>query len=118
MTDGNIGKLRRVIGLHERTLSWDNRDFFFYEGVSRPLGACGPFAGHLEGPRAANFYYSYWDRGEELPLYYEGTSDSGPREWRTCAPSGLTVSETAVILREVVRCRRLRALATDGGRRS
>jgi hypothetical protein len=25
--------------------------------------------------RAASFYYSYWDRGEELPLYYEGTSD-------------------------------------------
>ena len=22
----------------------------------------------------ARFYYSYWDRGEELPLYYEGTS--------------------------------------------
>ncbi|MEN8181936.1 MAG: DUF1329 domain-containing protein [Myxococcota bacterium] len=22
----------------------------------------------------ASFYYSYWDRGEELPLYYEGTS--------------------------------------------
>ncbi|MCZ6463693.1 MAG: DUF1329 domain-containing protein, partial [Proteobacteria bacterium] len=22
----------------------------------------------------AKFYYSYWDRGEELPLYYEGTS--------------------------------------------
>ena len=20
------------------------------------------------------FYYSYWDRGEELPLYYEGTA--------------------------------------------
>jgi hypothetical protein len=24
--------------------------------------------------RAASFYYSYWDRGEELPLYYQGTS--------------------------------------------
>jgi len=22
----------------------------------------------------AHYYYSYWDRGEELPLYYEGTS--------------------------------------------
>jgi len=22
----------------------------------------------------AHFYYSYWDRGEQLPLYYEGTS--------------------------------------------
>jgi hypothetical protein len=22
----------------------------------------------------ASFYYSYWDRGEELPLYYEGTA--------------------------------------------
>lgn len=26
-----------------------------------------------DGARAS-FYYSYWDRGEELPLYYEGTS--------------------------------------------
>jgi hypothetical protein len=25
--------------------------------------------------RSASFYYSYWDRGEELPLYYEGKSD-------------------------------------------
>jgi len=24
--------------------------------------------------RSASFYYSYWDRGEELPLYFEGTS--------------------------------------------
>ncbi len=24
--------------------------------------------------RQTRFYYSYWDRGEELPLYYEGTS--------------------------------------------
>jgi hypothetical protein len=23
---------------------------------------------------ASHYYYSYWDRGEELPLYYEGTS--------------------------------------------
>jgi len=23
---------------------------------------------------ASSFYYSYWDRGEELPLYYEGTA--------------------------------------------
>ena len=23
----------------------------------------------------ASFYYSYWDRGEELPLYYEGTGE-------------------------------------------
>ena len=23
---------------------------------------------------SAQFYYSYWDRGEELPLYYEGNS--------------------------------------------
>jgi hypothetical protein len=25
------------------------------------------------GDGASHFYYSYWDRGEELPLYYEGT---------------------------------------------
>ena len=22
----------------------------------------------------SRYYYSYWDRGEELPLYYEGTA--------------------------------------------
>src|SRR3972149_5360456 len=27
---------------------------------------------HGDGDKS-NFYYSYWDRGEELPLYYEGT---------------------------------------------
>ena len=26
------------------------------------------------GGTAVDFYYSYWDRGEELPLYYQGTS--------------------------------------------
>ena len=25
---------------------------------------------------AASFYYSYWDRGEQLPLYYKGTAKS------------------------------------------
>jgi hypothetical protein len=25
----------------------------------------------------SSFYYSYWDRGEELPLYYEGTGGGG-----------------------------------------
>jgi len=25
---------------------------------------------------STSYYYSYWDRGEELPLYYEGTSKS------------------------------------------
>jgi hypothetical protein len=27
------------------------------------------------GGARVRFYYSYWDRGEELPLYYEGTSE-------------------------------------------
>ena len=109
---------------------WDNRDFFFYEGMQLKVG---PFFRDYSGPDAykqatekhrgkprigpdnslenyesgrpfpmdeidclgdpqagvkimwnfdyawqgagtnASFYYSYWDRGEELPLYYEGT---------------------------------------------
>jgi hypothetical protein len=28
------------------------------------------------GDGQASFYYSYWDRGEQLPLYYEGTGQS------------------------------------------
>ncbi len=112
---------------------WNNRDFFFYEGMRLEIGPSfrdyspadaykaatkkfegtariGP-DGSLENytsgrpfpidqidclgdPQAgtkimwdfdytwvgagaqASFYYSYWDRGEELPLYYEGTSKS------------------------------------------
>ncbi len=112
---------------------WNNRDFFFYEGMQLEIGPSfrdytpadayraatekyrgqpriGP-DGSLENftagqpfpmetidcqgdPQAgvkimwnfdytwggaganANFYYSYWDRGEELPLYYEGNSKS------------------------------------------
>jgi hypothetical protein len=109
---------------------WDNRDFFFYEGMRLEIGPTqrdytpaaeylaataankgkaklGPensLAGYVAGrpfeekidckgdPQAgakimwnfdwrwqgdgsmARYYYSYWDRGEELPLYYEGTS--------------------------------------------
>jgi hypothetical protein len=109
---------------------WDNRDFFFYEGMQLEIGpfyrdyspaeaykvasekykgqarigpdnslenytAGRPFAMDeidcTGDPNAgtkimwnfdytwtgaggnASFYYSYWDRGEELPLYYEGT---------------------------------------------
>jgi hypothetical protein len=110
---------------------WNNRDFFFYEGMQLEIG---PFFYDYSGPDAfkaateanrgkskigpgnslesfangrpfpmdeidcagdpqagvkimwnfdyrwvgagstATFYYSYWDRGEELPLYYEGDS--------------------------------------------
>jgi len=110
---------------------WNNRDFFFYEGMQLEVG---PFYRDYGPPEAytsatekyrgqpkigpdnslenftagqpfpmekvdckgdpqagvkimwnfdyswqgaggsASFYYSYWDRGEELPLYYEGTS--------------------------------------------
>ncbi|MGH7287279.1 MAG: DUF1329 domain-containing protein [Myxococcota bacterium] len=111
---------------------WDNRDFFFYEGMQLEIGPSfadyGPppvyteatkkYSGQVKlGPESslenyragepfpmeaidckgdpkagakvawtfvnrwegfgwgrASFYYSYWDRGEELPLYYEGTS--------------------------------------------
>jgi len=110
---------------------WDNRDFFFFEGMQLEIGpffrdyspakaydeATEEFAGEarigpdgsLEGYTAgqpfpmdeidcrqdpdagvkiiwnfdyrwrgdgakSSYYYSYWDRGEELPLYYEGTS--------------------------------------------
>ena len=28
------------------------------------------------GDGHAHFFYSYWDRGEQLPLYYEGTGQS------------------------------------------
>jgi len=112
---------------------WDNRDFFFYEGMQLEIG---PFFRDYSGPGAykaatqrgrgnarigpdnslenyesgrpfpmdevdcatdplagvkimwnfdyawqgagvkGSFYYSYWDRGEELPLYYEGSSKS------------------------------------------
>jgi len=110
---------------------WDNRDFFFYEGMQLEIGPTdfdysaskefkqltqefrgksriGPDSS-LEGwttgypfpqdeidctgdPQAAvkimwdfqarggdghaHFFYSYWDRGEQLPLYYEGTGQS------------------------------------------
>jgi hypothetical protein len=110
---------------------WDNRDFFFYEGMQLEIGPtqydyspAGPFqaatdrfrgqprigpdnslenytAGRpfpvdeidcLADPQAgvkimwdfqagggdgrASFFYSYWDRGERLPLYYEGTGQT------------------------------------------
>jgi hypothetical protein len=109
---------------------WDNRDFFFYEGMQLEIGPTNrdyseptafqqasernkgsakigpeeslegyvsgrPFSGPIDckgDPQAgaklawnfdwrwqgdgsnSRYYYSYWDRGEELPLYYEGTS--------------------------------------------
>jgi hypothetical protein len=112
---------------------WDNRDFFFYEGMQLEIGptqydyseanefkaaterfkgqsrigpdnslenyvAGRPFASEeidcLGDPQAgvkwmwnfdyrwdgdgskASFYYSYWDRGEQLPLYYQGSAKS------------------------------------------
>jgi hypothetical protein len=110
---------------------WENRDFFFYEGMKLTVGPTqydytpakewmevtkkfqgqskiGPddslidwvtgFPFPQEGidcksdPKAAtkimwdfqapggdgnaHFFYSYWDRGEQLPLYYEGTGGS------------------------------------------
>ena len=110
---------------------WDNRDFFFYEGMQLEIGPTqfdyawppewtsvterfhsqakiGP-DNSLEGwvtgfpfpqkdidckndPNAgakimwdfqapggdghAHFFYSYWDRGEQLPLYYEGSGEN------------------------------------------
>ncbi len=110
---------------------WDNRDFFFYEGMRLEIGPTNydysPAAEYLAaserfrgqariGPDnslenyvagwpfpmeeidcekdpqagvkimwnhdykwggdggATSFYYSYWDRGEQLPLYYQGTA--------------------------------------------
>ncbi|MEE9606133.1 MAG: DUF1329 domain-containing protein [Myxococcota bacterium] len=108
---------------------WDNRDFFFYEGMQLEIGptqydysltkeyqdATDRFRGQarigpdnslenytsgrpfpmeeidcLGDPQAgvkilwnfraggadgeAHFFYSYWDRGERLPLYYEGSA--------------------------------------------
>ena len=109
---------------------WDNRDFFFYEGMQLEIGASQDYSvakeyqaatdrfrgqprigpdGSLENytagepfpyqsidckgdPQAgvkwmwdfdhqwdgdgatASFFYSYWDRGEQLPLYYQGSA--------------------------------------------
>jgi hypothetical protein len=110
---------------------WNNRDFFFYDGMKMEIGPfyrdytpakeyvdatkankgkakIGPdesLEGHVAGqpfpiedinckgdPQAGikliwdfdyqwegdgtntKYFYSYWDRGEQLPLYYEGTS--------------------------------------------
>jgi hypothetical protein len=110
---------------------WDNRDFFFYEGMKLEIGptqfdysqseqakaATDKFRGQakigpenslenwtagfpfpqetidctgdpqagakimwdfvaLRGDGHASFFYSYWDRGEQLPLYYEGTGQT------------------------------------------
>ena len=110
---------------------WDNRDFFFHEGMQLEIGPTmrdyspsGPFQAatekYLGQPRVgpddslenytagrpfpveeidcksdplagtkimwnfvsnggdghAHFFYSYWDRGEQLPLYYEGTGQT------------------------------------------
>jgi hypothetical protein len=110
---------------------WDNRDFFFYEGMQLEIGptqfdysandqvkaateryrgqamigpdnslenwtAGYPFPqdaidcagdpeagvkimwdfGALRTDGHASFFYSYWDRGEQLPLYYEGTGQT------------------------------------------
>ncbi len=119
---------------------WDNRDFFFYEGMQMEIGPSfadyspppvytqatekysssaklGP-ENSLQGYRAGqpfpiekidckgdpqagakiawdfvrrwegfggtavDFYYSYWDRGEELPLYYQGTSTGSELAFR------------------------------------
>jgi hypothetical protein len=117
---------------------WDNRDFFFYEGMQLEIGptdfdyspskeflklteefrgqsrigpdnslenwtAGFPFpndeidcAGDPQagakimwdfqargGDGHAHFFYSYWDRGEQLPLYYEGTGQSVQLAHRT-----------------------------------
>jgi hypothetical protein len=119
---------------------WDNRDFFFYDGMQLEIGpfqadyspsdvyknASKKFAGQprigpdssLENyvggapfdtskidcagdPQAGikwmwahnyqwrgagggvRFYYSYWDRGEQLPLYYQGTSQGVQLSART-----------------------------------
>jgi hypothetical protein len=121
---GDVEKLRPFLPAE----FWDNRDFFFYEGMQLQIGptqadysfseqfenATRRFAGQArigpddslenytaglpfpmdqidcaKDPQAgakimwnfqstggdghASFFYSYWDRGEQLPLYYEGT---------------------------------------------
>jgi hypothetical protein len=111
---------------------WDNRDFFFYEGMQLTIGPpqrdyepsdpymsaasrynqtarIGPdnsiegytagrpfdldsidckgdpqagvkimwnFDKRADGDGKASFFYSYWDRGEQLPLYYEGSAST------------------------------------------
>ena len=119
---------------------WDNRDFFFYEGMLMEIGpsfadyspapvykqATEKYSGAVKlgpenslqnfragqpfpmdkidckadpqagakiawdfvlrwegfGGTAVDFYYSYWDRGEELPLYYQGTSTGSALAFR------------------------------------
>jgi hypothetical protein len=126
ITSDSVEKLRPFLP----AAFWDNRDFFFYEGMKLTIGpiqrdytpskeylaATEQFRGQarigpdqslenftagqpfpmeeidcLGDPQAgtkimwnfdyqwrgagsfASFYYSYWDRGEQLPLYYQGT---------------------------------------------
>jgi hypothetical protein len=126
ITSDTVDKLRPFLPAE----FWDNRDFFFYEGMKLTIGptqrdyspakeynaATERFKGQarigpddslenytagqpfpmedidcLGDPQAgdkvmwdfdyqwkgsgsmASFYYSYWDRGEQLPLYYQGT---------------------------------------------
>jgi len=118
---------------------WDNRDFFFYEGMQMEIGpsfadyspaevykqATAKYSANVKlgpenslqnyragqpfpidkidckdpqagakiawdfvlrwegfGGTAVDFYYSYWDRGEELPLYYQGTSTGSALAFR------------------------------------
>jgi hypothetical protein len=119
---------------------WDNRDFFFYDGMKLEIGpayadysppqvykdATATHSGSVKlgpenslvgykmgqpfpiekidckgdpqagakvawdfvlrwegfGGQPVDFYYSYWDRGEELPLYYQGTSQGSALAFR------------------------------------
>jgi hypothetical protein len=129
ITMADLGRLEPVLPPE----FWNNRDFFFYDGMQLEIGpffrdyspsdqykeATTRFQGQARigpddslqnytagqpfpidqidckgDPRAgdkiiwdfvkrwdgdgarASYYYSYWDRGEELPLYYEGSSKS------------------------------------------
>jgi hypothetical protein len=127
LTFDDVGKLKPYLP----DAFWDNRDFFFYEGMQLEIGptqfdyspseqakaATKRFAGQpkigpdnslegwtsgypfpqdeidckgdpqagvkiiwdfqaLRGDGSAHFFYSYWDRGEQLPLYYEGSGQT------------------------------------------
>ncbi len=127
LTFDQVGKLKDYLP----PAFWENREFFFYEGMELEIGPAfrkygesdayrkvtnenrgkasigpdGSLAGYSGGlpfpsdeidcekdPQAgskivwnfikawngdggmSNFRYTYWDRGERLPIYYEGTS--------------------------------------------
>ena len=66
---------REPRGLHRRPAVPDGQDRLQGRSAGRRRRSSGTSttSGRATA-RNARYYYSYWDRGEELPLYYEGTA--------------------------------------------